>query len=171
MEAGANIIMIHDSTRTPKNPIKEYGRITVGDIEANIQHFVGQQTRQAHNSLQLLHCLKNSMTESAHLNNVAESGKYTDNEMSVGELLLKLMLQKAVINTRSTATYIRENLTNLDTYMSTVNSDIDNFNQYVKMNMDRLKSRGERTDDLMINLFKAYQAASDDKLLSYIKTK
>ena len=45
--------------------------------------------------------------------------------------------------------------------MSTVNSDIENFNQYVKVNVDGLKSRGERTDYLMINLFKAYQLASD----------
>ena len=75
--------------------------------------------------------------------------------MEVGELILKLMMQKSVKDTRATSTYLRENLTNLDTYMSTVNSDIENFNHYVKMNVDGLKARGEQTDDLMINLFKA----------------
>ena len=45
--------------------------------------------------------------------------------------------------------------------MPTVNSDIENFNQYVKVNVDGLKARGDQTDDLMINLFKAYQVASD----------
>ena len=43
--------------------------------------------------------------------------------------------------------------------MPTVKSDIENFNQYMKVNMERFKSRGGRTDDLIINLFKAYQVA------------
>ena len=79
----------------------------------------------------------------------------------VGNLLFKLMMQKAVIYTMETATSLKENLTNLDTYMSTLNSDIENLNQYMKVNVDGLKARIERTDDLFINLFKAYHVASD----------
>ena len=37
--------------------------------------------------------------------------------------------------------------------------------------MDGLKARGERTDDLMINLFKAYHVASYIEFVIYIKTK
>ena len=76
METGANIIMIADSTGTLRNLITEYGRLTVDDIEANTKNFIGQQTRQAHNSIQLFHCQTNSMTEAAHLKIVAESDKY-----------------------------------------------------------------------------------------------
>ena len=54
----------------------------------------------------------------------------------MGEFLFKLMIKNAIIETRATATHLRENLTNLDTYNSTVNSDIENFNQYVKVNVD-----------------------------------
>ena len=54
-----------------------------------------------------------------------------------------MMVQKSVVDTRETATYLRDNLTNLDTYMSTVKSDIENFNQYVKVNVDGVKARGE----------------------------
>ena len=84
-----------------------------------------------------------------------------DYETPVVELLFKLIMQKAVIDTRAKATYLRYNLTNLDTYMSTVNSDIYNFNQYVKVNVDGLKARGYCTDDFIIYLFKSYQVASD----------
>ena len=94
-----------------------------------------------------------------------------DDESSVGELLFKLMIQKSIIYTRATSTYLRENLANLDTYMSTVNSDIENFNQYVKVNVDGLKARGERIDDIIINLFKAYQAASYGQFVRYKKKK
>ena len=83
----------------------------------------------------------------------------------MGELLFKFILQKLVINTRAAATYLGYNITNLDTYMSTVNLDIKNSNQYVKVNVDGLKARGDRTDDLMINLFEAYQVASDGEFL------
>ena len=64
------------------------------------------------------------------------------------------------MDTRSTANHLRENLINLGSYMSTVNSYIENFNQYVKVNVDGIKARGERIDDLINNLFKAYQVAS-----------
>ena len=107
MEAGANIIMIPDSMGTPRNLKAEYGRLTVEDIEANILHFIGYNARQAKNSVQLFHCLTNSMTEAAHLKIVPESDKYMYNETPVVELLLKPMMQKAVIDTRETDNGLR----------------------------------------------------------------
>ena len=94
-----------------------------------------------------------------------------DGETLVGELLFKLITKKSIIDIRATATHLQENLTNLDTYMSTVNYNIKNFNQYIKVNVDGLKARGECKDDLIINLFKAYQVASDGEFVRYIKTK
>ena len=102
---------------------------------------------------------------------VSEQDKYVRFDTPIGGCLFKLLMQKAVIDTRATATHLRENLTNLDSYMSTVSSNIEKFNQYVKVNVEGLKARGERTDDLMINLFKAYLVASDAEFVRYMKTK
>ena len=124
METGANFIMISDSTGTPRKLKTEYGRLTVEDIETNIQHFIGKQTRQAQNSVQFFQCLTKSTTDSAHLKILVESDKYMDVEIPVGEILFKLMIQKAVIDTKATDTYLRENLTNLYTNISTVKLDI-----------------------------------------------
>ena len=124
MEAEVNIIIISNYTATPRNIITEYGRLAMEDIEANIHKFIRQHSRQAHNYVQLFHCLTKSMTEAAHLKIVAESDKYMDIKTPVGRFLLKLIIQIAVINTRETAIYLRYNLANLDTYMFTVNSDI-----------------------------------------------
>ena len=55
--------------------------------------------------------------------------------------------------------------------MSTVNLDIEKFNQYVKVNVDGLKSRGEKMYDIMINLFKEYQVESDRNFVRYINIK
>ena len=55
--------------------------------------------------------------------------------------------------------------------MSTVNLDIENFNQYVKVNVDGLKSRGKKMYGIMINLFKEYPLASDGEFVRYINIK
>ena len=113
--------MITNYTGTPRNLITEYGRLTVENIEVKIKKFIGQRYRQAQNSYQLLHCLTNPMTEAVHLNIVVEPDKYMYDGTPVGELILKLVMKKAVINTRATATHLRENLANLDTYIYIVN--------------------------------------------------
>ena len=89
----------------------------------------------------------------------------------VGELLFNLMKNKSIIDTHATETHLWENMTNLDTYMSTVNSNIGYYNHYVKVNVDGLKARGEHKDDLVINLFKVYWVASDGDFLRYKKEK
>ena len=67
MEAGANITMIPESTGTPRKLITEYGRLTIENIEANMQNFIGQQTLQSQKQVQLFHFLAKYMTEAAHL--------------------------------------------------------------------------------------------------------
>ena len=115
MEVGANVIMITGSEGTPRNVITEYVRLAMEKNEANIQNSIGQSCCQAQNSVQLFHCLTNSMTEAAHLKIVLESDKYIHNEKPVGELLFKLMMQKSIIIKMATSTHMRENLNNLDT--------------------------------------------------------
>ena len=88
----------------------------------------------------------------------------------MGDLVFKILMKKVVINKRATTTYLKENFTNLDTHMYKV-SDIENSNQYMKVNMDSLKERGEQMDDLKTKLFEAYQVASDGEFVRYIKTK
>jgi len=59
----------------------------------------------------------------------------------------------------------------LDTYIKTVDSDIEKFNNYVKGLLRDLEARGETTQDLLSNLFKGYKAASDEKFVEYIQAK
>ena len=48
-----------------------------------------------------------------------------------------------------------------DTYNVMVNSDIDKFNEYDKINFEALTARGERCDEIISNLFKGYIATGD----------
>ena len=82
-----------------------------------------------------------------------ESHNYKIGKVPVGELLFKLMIKKSFINMRPMSTVMRNNLSFLDTYMSTVNLDVSIFNQYVKLNLTRLQACGDNSYDLMFNLF------------------
>ena len=59
----------------------------------------------------------------------------------------------------------------LDEYIPTIGFNITKFNEYVKTLVAQLAARGERTDDLLINLFKRYLAAPDKEFATYIKEK
>ena len=93
------------------------------------------------------------------------------NQNPSSTLLFKLLMQKAIINMRATTSLLCENLSSLDTYMAMVNSNIEEFNKYIKMNYKGLTSHGKSCDDLMINLFKGYQSASNNEFVRYIKQK
>ena len=49
------------------------------------------------------------------------------------------MVQKLVIDKRATTYHLKKHFTNLETYSSMVNSDIETFNQHVKVNVEGLK--------------------------------
>ena len=55
--------------------------------------------------------------------------------------------------------------------MDSVKSHVDLFNLHVKENRQGLKAREERTDNLMINLFKGYMDTSDKEFSSCMKPK
>jgi hypothetical protein len=55
--------------------------------------------------------------------------------------------------------------------MYTVDSNIELFNQHVKVNRDGSTARGEFSDDLNINLFKAYLRVTDCDFSRYMRSK
>jgi hypothetical protein len=86
---------------------------------------------------------------------VSEADTYDINGRHSGIMLFKLMMRKANADTRAMASQLWENLTNFESYISTIDSNIELFNQHVKVNRDGLAARGESSYDLIINLFKA----------------
>jgi hypothetical protein len=55
--------------------------------------------------------------------------------------------------------------------MVNLQDNITEFNEYVKTQRVSLEARGETTLDLLVNLFKGYKAAGDDRFVNYIKMK
>jgi len=51
------------------------------------------------------------------------------------------------------------------------NSDVTQFNNFVKAQLDALQARGETLNDIMVNLFKGYTAITDSQFKQYISQK
>ena len=60
-------------------------------------------------------------------------------------------------------------MSSIDNCITTVNSDIDKFNGYAKINYEALTAIDERYDNMMSNLFKGYIAAGDKEFVRYIQ--
>ena len=117
------------------------------------------QTCHMQNNTQMHHCIMNSLTNDGQLKILAECNRYHHNgnplnQMPSSTLLFKLLMQKAIINTRATTSLLHKKLLSLDTYMAMVNSNIEEFNKYIKMNYKGLTPCSESCIDLMVKLFK-----------------
>mmetsp|Transcript_13527 Transcript_13527/g.16566 ORF Transcript_13527/g.16566 Transcript_13527/m.16566 type:complete len:395 (+) Transcript_13527:295-1479(+) len=167
----ANILTIPDANGINKSLLTDYGQLTTKDIRNHSVTYVANNSRQAQNNMQFYHCQLVSMTESAQIKTLTKSDTYHIYGTPSGALLFKLLMQKAIVDTRATATMFRDDLSSLDAYASSVNSDIASINQCVKLNYKGIKARGERCDDIMSNLFKGYLCITDKDFVSYIKLK
>ena len=115
-----------------RNLVQDYGNITMDQIRNHCQGYVLSHTRQAQHQFQLYQCLMASLTDKGRLKIASETDKYSVNNIKCGPLLFKLLMSKAAIDSRATVSHIRENLANLDSYMTKVQSNITVFNSYVK---------------------------------------
>ena len=59
--------------------------------------------------------------------------------------------------------------TDLGLFMPTINNDITRSNNYVKMLVNALHARDERTLDLLTYLFKAYNVCNDQEFVRFIR--
>lgn len=151
--------------------ITQYGQITLEQIRAHANVYIAQQARCAQDSMQLYHCLMNSLSKTG-LNKVTVwEEDYTIGQLPSGPMLLKVILRESHIDTRATVRHIRAKLSQMATYLPTVNNDIPAFNRYVMELIDDLNARGETTQDLLSNLFEAYKSVNDKEFVAFIKRK
>ena len=167
---------VNDPTSTLRYLPREYGRISLESIAEFERTYLGQELRTAQDSYMLYMCLLNSLTKEAKMKiQIWESEYIIQNlqgtKIPSGNLLLKVIIRESHLDTNATTQSIRTKLSNLDRYIITIGNDITKFNGYVKGLVQSLAARGERTEDLLSNLFKGYQAVSDRTFLKYVGSK
>ena len=150
---------------------ESYGLISLEQVRAHAATYVNAQTRAAQNSMQLYQCIMTSLTVEGKAKVELNRIEYTVGLRYSGACLLKVVISLSYIDTNATTTFIRGRLSSLDSYIRSINSDVEKFNTYVKNQLDSLNARGESTQDLLANLFKGYAQASDQVFTAYIAKK
>lgn len=89
-----------------------------------------------------------------------------------GPCFLKAVIDRTYMNMLANAAKTRENLVSLKEYMESLpESNITEFNKYVKNQLETLAAGGETTSDLITNLFKGYFHAKDKDFCIWICSK
>ena len=104
--------------------------------------YINDPNRKAQSNVQMHVCLSKSLTDEGHIKRVEEANIYRANGIAIRTLYFKLLTSKAVADTRGTANYLRENLTSLDSFMASVNSNIESLNLHVKEKRQGSRSEG-----------------------------
>lgn len=153
--------------------LSNYGTLTLDEVVESEKTYIDEQNRKAQDTYMLYKCLMASLTSEAKKKILIWSDQYAigENKVSSGVALLKVIIRESHLDTNATTNQIRTKLSSLDTYITTVDSDIGRFNQYVKLLVQSLTARNQTTSDLLINLFKGYGACSDEVFRSWLSRK
>jgi hypothetical protein len=89
-------------------------------------------------------------------------------EYKAGLCLLKVIIRESYLDSNATVSSLRLQLSTLDQYIEENGSDIVEFNAHVRRLMDGLSARQATTQDLLVNLFKAYKKCNDKLFNQYI---
>jgi hypothetical protein len=115
--------------------------------------------------------LSESLTPEAQSKVALETKKYTINGTLDGICYFKVIVGLAHIDTLATVATIRISLSSLDATIAELQDDIVALNTFVKTQTDGLEARGEKSDDLLTNLFKGYKKCSDEEFVNWVQSK
>ena len=173
-EPGVGILSIPDDPVNPqefKSLIDNHGELELTTIHEFERSYIQGQSRSAQDAAQLYRCLMSSISKEGKKKILVWEDQYTVDGYGSGNLLLKVIVRESHLDTNAMSASIRTKLTDLDRYLPSIGHDILKFNTYVKLLVDGLRSRGEMTQDLLVNLFKGYMACSDSEFVAYMKRK
>ena len=169
------IMMIPEDPSDPntdyKNLLTNHGEITLEQIRRFEASYIMTSMQAAQDTSMLYLCLMSSLSKQGKTKIMVWEQQYKINGFASGNLLLKIIIRESHLDSNATTTVIRRQLSSLDTYINTIGCDITKFNGYVQKLLEGLSARGETTHDLLTNLFKGYQAASDHTFVKYIERK
>jgi hypothetical protein len=143
----------------------------LAEIRAFKETYIMQSIRPAQDDWMLYKCLMNAISKEGKDKITIWKNQYLVNGYCSGNLLLKIIVRESYLDTNATTANIRKKLSSLDTYILTIGSDITKFKIHVSLLIDSLAARGESTQDLLTNLFKGYQAATEKTFVKYIGRK
>ena len=139
------------------------------DINSQATTYTGTQTREAQNSKLLYHFLINLVTTEFTTKLVLYQEDYTINGAPIGTCLFKKIIQLTYVDTMVTASHIHETLMDIHLKLPTFQHNIRKFNDWIRIEVGKLASRGQEATDLLTYLRKSYQVVANKKFVAYIE--
>ena len=166
------IMWVHRHGGILINLLEGYGSISLRRITRHEKTYWDTGNRASQDDRMLFECLMNTLSAAgkAKINVHSEEYMLRSGEAVVpsGLCLFKVIVRESYLDSNATTGMIREQLSNLDVFMPTIDNDITRFNNHVKMLLNALHARNERTLDLLTYLFKAYAVCNDKEFSKFI---
>ena len=153
------------------NLLTNHGEISLAQIRAYVTTYIQGDNRAAQDSRAMYVCLTNSLSQKGRDRLRVWKSDYTVTGEPSGPLYLKVIIRESHIDTRATVRHLCAKIATMDKHLSNIKYNITDFNRYVRDLIDQLSSRGEKSEDLLANLFEAYRSAPDKRFTQYIETK
>ena len=110
----------------------DYGVVTLGQINDHAETYLPNNDRNCQNAFQAFNSLMNSLDNKAKMRINLKRDLFVIDGVGHGPLLLKVIVQTAYVDTRSTVLHLQEQLSRLDVYIKDVKSDVEVFNDHVR---------------------------------------
>ena len=152
------------------NILDDYGTFSMDVIKEYEKGYVGKQSRKAQDNRMLFECIYHSLSVQGMAKVNIHDDQYMIGKPKVPSALcfLKVLIRESYLDSNATTSMIRTRLATLDELLAEVGNDVDKFHDEVKVLLSSLTARGETTQDLQTNLFKAYGTCKDRQFVRYI---
>jgi hypothetical protein len=167
------VLTIPDGAPVPvnRNLLTQYGLLTIANVTAAANIYIGTNTRAAQASAQLAQCITASLEQGITLKLLLRGEEFMIGGVEDGPCMLKTLISVVNIQTRATVSCVRSALKRLPELMQELESDVTKFNMVVGSHIDNLNAMGATCEDLLNHLFEAYQSTSNSDLNEYVKDK
>eukprot|EP00957_Ditylum_brightwellii_P143173 10908984-Ditylum_brightwellii.AAC.1 len=149
----ADIVNVPDIFGVQRNLFRQHGLLTMQNVVGSCECCVYWTAELSSSEFKAALSMSRKLYIPRHKGDDCQGiREYYIHATPVGPLFSKHLTSKAVVDTA-------------------VNSNIEQFNQWVRVNRQPLLARDEQVDDLMIHLFSGYQQAQECKVREYISDK
>ncbi len=137
-----NVLNVPIDAAVPAGPthslLSHYGQISLQQIRDHATIYANAQTWAAQNNLMMYTCLAASIAPETKAKAMIYHLDYHIGQNPIAAAFLKILIQEAHVDTRTTVMHIRAKLSALVSYILTIGCDISKFNAYVKDLIDSL---------------------------------
>ena len=150
------------------NILERHGELTLDQVCAFEATYISQNLRAAQDTYAMYRCIMNSISlDMLKKISIWRHHYYVDGKSS-GNSLFKVLIRECGLDTKTTTTHIRRCLSKLGAYMKKVDDNVLMYNTHVKGLVRSLNERGEKSQDLLVNVSNGYMACGDRNFKKYI---